>query len=314
MIPRCLLSCRQSGDCNTIEMKMKTCLNNAWALKSLLKLIGLIFIILLGTHVHANQHYYFTDIKAASKISDSLPKGDMNTINIFERSRNKVARMRSLGQYTLMSCNNITIGERPVHQTDNLVGNECEPWMGRYSIMLLQELIIGLDINRALEYSTGSSSMWFLNNVEQLYSVEHDKIWADMTKQRLTSVFGEQFVNDHWSLHFVPQIKRKSLSYEEQFASYVNVALRISNGSKLDLISVDGRSRVECIAQAIGLLKSNGGILILDNSERPSYRSAFDIVPKHWLVFSDEQIRNPGKSKGSTHIWVSIPMAMGTPH
>ena len=50
-----------------------------------------------------------------------------------------------------------------------------------------------------------------------------------------------------------------------------------------DYISVDGRARMHCLVRALPLLKPEGGILLLDNSERELYQKAFDMVPSWWL-------------------------------
>ena len=53
-----------------------------------------------------------------------------------------------------------------------------------------------------------------------------------------------------------------------------------------DYISVDGRVRMPCLERALPLLKPEGGILLLDNSEREQYQVAFDMVPSRWLKVS----------------------------
>ena len=50
-----------------------------------------------------------------------------------------------------------------------------------------------------------------------------------------------------------------------------------------DYISVDGRARMHCLVRALPLLKPEGGVLLLDNSERELYQKAFDMVPSWWL-------------------------------
>jgi predicted O-methyltransferase YrrM len=47
-----------------------------------------------------------------------------------------------------------------------------------------------------------------------------------------------------------------------------------------DIVFVDGRSRVACIKHALKKIK-NGGVLILDNSERDEYQSAFKYLKKY---------------------------------
>lgn len=96
------------------------------------------------------------------------------------------------------------------------------------------------------------------------------------------------------------------ISYRDSFAKYVEkgrdvVYLTHRHGVKhVDLISIDGRSRVECARVAISLLKPSGGILILDNSERRAYAEVFRLIPRHWIRYSF-------KTKvDTTTIWISV--------
>ena len=45
----------------------------------------------------------------------------------------------------------------------------------------------------------------------------------------------------------------------------------------LDLVFVDGRHRVESIKRSMNLLK-DGGVMILDNPDRPQYGDAYKIL------------------------------------
>ena len=97
------------------------------------------------------------------------------------------------------------------------------------------------------------------------------------------------------------------ISYIDSFAKYVEkgqemvVHLTHMHGVKhVDVISIDGRSRVECARLAISLLKPSGGILILDNSERRAYAEVFRLMPRHWIRYSF-------KTKvDTTTVWISV--------
>ena len=47
--------------------------------------------------------------------------------------------------------------------------------------------------------------------------------------------------------------------------------------ASLDLVFIDGRHRVESIRQSMSLIK-DGGILILDNSDRTDYNEAYTLL------------------------------------
>ena len=62
-----------------------------------------------------------------------------------------------------------------------------------------------------------------------------------------------------------------------------------------DYISVDGRARMHCLERALPLLKPDGGILLLDNSDRAMYQKAFDMVP----LLVAHGARQPRRAGGS---------------
>lgn len=59
------------------------------------------------------------------------------------------------------------------------------------------------------------------------------------------------------------------------FAEYVKAAFvsDVETGT-FDFVSIDGRARVACFPRALQLLRPHGGVLVLDNAERPYYRRA----------------------------------------
>ncbi len=69
-----------------------------------------------------------------------------------------------------------------------------------------------------------------------------------------------------------------------------------------DYVAVDGRARVPCMRIALQMIKEDGGILLLDNSERPNYQPAIDMVPSHWKRFDYYGSKPPYR----TTIWISV--------
>ena len=69
---------------------------------------------------------------------------------------------------------------------------------------------------------------------------------------------------------------------------YVAASFLPTTTGTYDYISVDGRVRMYALARALPLLKPEGGILLLDNSERALYQKAFQMVPSHWLMVRSE--------------------------
>jgi predicted O-methyltransferase YrrM len=95
-----------------------------------------------------------------------------------------------------------------------------------------------------LEWGSGNSSRWFSSRVKSLYSVEHNEEWLNHVKS---------FALTNQTIVFSTQDKYASTALEFQ--------------RTFDLILIDGVEREACGEVAISLL-SNGGMIILDNSDR----------------------------------------------
>lgn len=105
------------------------------------------------------------------------------------------------------------------------------------------------------EFSCGSSTVWYAGKVAEVTAVEHDKIWFEKIRQA------------------VP--KNVILSFGEDGDSYLEAIKK--TGKKFDLVSVDGIRRVDCMLACVENL-SEGGVIIVDNSERPEYQPGYDFL------------------------------------
>ena len=125
---------------------------------------------------------------------------------------------------------------------------------------------------RAFEYGAGASTFWLARRVAEVHSVEHDREFAAGLGPALTDYPAA-------SLHIVlavPTAHPTVPSAKEghrglDFANYV-AAIDDLPGD-FDLIVIDGRARVACLAAALGRLRDDG-LIVFDNSLRRRYRSA----------------------------------------
>lgn len=137
-------------------------------------------------------------------------------------------------------------------------------WLDRY---LTKDML-------AFEWGMGGSTLWYAQRVRILYCVDSDPEWFQKTVADL-----DQLPQCCEVLtHFI------SLDDGNKYTDVINQY----PSSCFDYIAVDGRRRVECIQHAIPYLKS-GGVLLLDNSERPEYKPGIDLMQtwKH-IDFVDE--------------------------
>lgn len=100
---------------------------------------------------------------------------------------------------------------------------------------------------RVFEYGAGSSTLYFAGRVGTLTTVEHDRAWYERLLREVPS--------------------NVELLYRELGEQYVNA----SGVPHYDLVSVDGRMRVECLTHAQNAL-SPRGVVVLDDSERHEYQ------------------------------------------
>ena len=173
--------------------------------------------------------------------------------------------------------------------TPNVIGNNCEPWIRRDIILLLNRLV--QPNFSVLEWSSGSSTVWMLPRVNRLISVESNVQWANSVVEKVKQMgLGHKI-----QFHIIPPTKNPIRSQIEQqlhengdengeidnsryewakslhdgfyYQQYVTVELPQELHGKFDLIIVDGRARSACLRRAVSLLKPEGGLLLLDNSE-----------------------------------------------
>jgi predicted O-methyltransferase YrrM len=138
---------------------------------------------------------------------------------------------------------------------------------------------------KIFEFGSGASTIFFARRCKEVYSVEHDNAWAERVKIALHSMGLSNFTVQH-----IPPVSRlpNHQSYRSQFPGYegydfqdyVRSIDQHADGS-LDLVLVDGRCRDVSLKHAISKVRP-GGVLILDNTERPRYEDAIKHVPKTW--------------------------------
>lgn len=147
------------------------------------------------------------------------------------------------------------------------------PWLTDSAIDFLQNHLTANQNLVMLEFGTGSSTLWFSKRVKKLVSIEHDVRWhphvqAELAKQGCTNV-----------------------DYRLIRSKYYNECDTFAD-NYFDLILIDGKDRVECVEHCMRILKP-GGILMLDNAERPIYKPIYEML-NDWQFFKTTQI---GKSK-----------------
>ncbi len=107
------------------------------------------------------------------------------------------------------------------------------------------------------EFGGGNSTIWLAKRVGSIYSVEHDKEWADSLQKKIPSN---------------AKIVYKNLTSNGEYSKEV-----ISTNKKYHIIIIDGRDRVNCIKNSINCL-TDDGVIIFDNSDLIIYNEAIKLL------------------------------------
>ena len=165
------------------------------------------------------------------------------------------------------------------------------PWIN-YSVIQFLHHYINPKM-QILEFGAGGSSIFFLNRGVNLFSIEHEEIWIDKVKKRVPL---SEFAR--WSPNLVlPRERNFSIPNVDDYLAPLK---KISDGS-IDIVFVDGRHRVASIMRSMNLLK-DGGIIILDNSDRTHYEDAFKLL-EDWPLQNTACITNASEFVTPAAIW-----------
>ena len=104
---------------------------------------------------------------------------------------------------------------------------------------------------RVFEFGAGYSTKWYGTRCREVVTVEHDQVFCTSLRPELP-----------------PNV---TLLHQPTEADYLAA---INYGEKFDLIVVDGMWRDKCAQRAMDRIKP-GGVVILDNAERPEILSSF---------------------------------------
>lgn len=169
---------------------------------------------------------------------------------------------------------------------ENYLLNKPLPWLSFEAIEYIQPRV--KEGMKVFEYGSGGSTLFWLHHKAIVTSVEHDTQWYQKTKSYLAKLSTPQRVDyrqiSRESLD-AQTIAQNSLDYNNpdnysserkdqegySFKTYATQIDEFPDGS-FDIVLIDGRVRNSCIKHAYKKVKI-GGMIILDNSDRPHYLS-----------------------------------------
>ena len=110
------------------------------------------------------------------------------------------------------------------------------------------------------EFGSGSSTLFFESNFQNVTSIENSKIWANKLLSK---------VSDKTNLVFVEYSNK--VQNDEKYSKSIN------QFGTFDVIIIDGRDRVKCIKNSINHISSQG-LIVLDNSLRRRYKEGIKFL------------------------------------
>lgn len=158
------------------------------------------------------------------------------------------------------------------------------PWLNVACLKWLMSLDIkGWDV---FEWGSGNGTVWWATHVNSITSIEHDNEWYKKIRQ---------------VKHLQNSILKLRCLINDKECTYTNAIKE--DKKQYDCIIIDGRNRELCGYSCEGHLKS-GGRIILDNSERPSYKRLINYFNCNLRLEFDFK-PNPDNIKGcwGTTVW-----------
>jgi SAM-dependent methyltransferase len=115
-----------------------------------------------------------------------------------------------------------------------------------------------------LELGSGRSTAWFAKRAGHMISLEDNEFWHDWTRERVER---DGLANVDLRLSPVEEFPRAVGSLPDDAFDLVVI----------DCLEAPGVTRVDCIAPAREKVQP-GGHLLLDDSDRPGYAEAFELL------------------------------------
>lgn len=127
------------------------------------------------------------------------------------------------------------------------------PWMNYPVVQLLAERLPRDAV--LFEFGSGHSTAFWARHVAQVHSIEYDSRWLDLITPTLPANATVRYCEQDRDGHYCRSLAAPCVLF--------------------DVVVIDGRDRVNCVLQALSHL-ADGGVIILDDSSREKYRSAFE--------------------------------------
>jgi predicted O-methyltransferase YrrM len=133
------------------------------------------------------------------------------------------------------------------------------PWLP-FAVIDFLDTVVNLN-STVFEYGGGGSTAWFADHAAQVTTVENDDDWYRMLESAMRKADNATILHRYAS--------PGAADYAASIDKY--------DDELFDVVLVDGRQRIACVEHSMAKLKF-GGVLILDDSDRPKYADAYSLL------------------------------------
>lgn len=150
------------------------------------------------------------------------------------------------------------------------------PWWNRRAISYLDgQLRSGQQV---FEWGSGGSTAWFAEKGTRVTSVEHNPEWVEKVRGLGLDADVRAIPGTAAGAVEEPYLTHNLCAAENRYFDDYIAAIDECPGGSLDVVVVDGMCRAECFRRAIPKVRP-GGLLIIDDSDMPPFRSLGRFVP-----------------------------------
>lgn len=163
------------------------------------------------------------------------------------------------------------------------------PWWPRRAIArVAAALPAGATV---FEYGGGGSTLWLEDRGATVTTVEHDGEWHDVLRTR---------VGARTTLVYEPPRETGTLASDSAEGFFDGYVAAVGEGP-YDLVIVDGRCRVACVEASYPRVRP-GGLLLLDDSDRPKYARAHEVLAG-WAAEHVRGLKRGSREVCQTSLW-----------
>mmetsp|Transcript_27152 Transcript_27152/g.74873 ORF Transcript_27152/g.74873 Transcript_27152/m.74873 type:complete len:391 (+) Transcript_27152:189-1361(+) len=328
---------------------MTVCSKRQHLLIGVVYLMGILFLLRIQQQQQQCNHN--NPKKGSRSIAQPPPQHNNNndaSLPPYRFAEAVTATVRSISDrsYTITDCSSEDgIGVRPANHLERFMGNTCEPWINRQTLMVLDRFLSSRDGTRlwGLEWSSGSGTAWLLRKGLALHSVEHCHAWLMEIQDKLrfqqqpeeqptTTTTRRQ--PQQWYPHHVARSDGKGCDQREPsdpeeveriFGNYTtfprnylwnnnnndnedkNARRLLRQQGGFDFVSVDGRARDPCLLEATTTTTRPSNSSSSNSNNHQNHKML--LRPDYGLLLLDNaervQYRVPNSSGIPSH-WLAV--------